>query len=304
MWLGNHSSLRHGQVQLNWCASLSSSRSLSRAGQQFTGLRRCSGGGSGYGIVMVHPSTSTISCGWQKWWIEIWIESAADCVNSTRVFTRTCLWLPSALKCEYLQSACGCPKPCKSLVAKMISMQNAESNFMKETSFLSFMKSPFESELMNGARGWWWRHCGQCAQSWWWWKQYTGSSWAETRLNGVKSKRTRILGNLAFIWLERAIVLGTMSMLKKYPTIKVQFYRSPISPCHRKWSKIGIEVKFGATVASTFCSEQPAIETTTSINIRIELCGVCTTFSVWNGVFRAMWSVCEAIIASEGRTTK
>ena len=44
---------------------------------------------------------------------------------------------------------------------------------------------------------------------------------------------------------------------------------SVLPPCHRKWSKIGIEVKFRATVASTFCSEHTAIETTTGIDIYV-----------------------------------
>ena len=57
------------------------------------------------------------------------------------------------------------------------------------------------------------------------------------------------------------------------------------SPCHRKRSKIaiGTEVKLGTTVASMCWGEQPAIETTTSINILVlnyELCDVYIAFSV------------------------
>ena len=43
------------------------------------------------------------------------------------------------------------------------------------------------------------------------------------------------------------------------------------SPCHRKRSKIGTEVKLGSTVASMtlFWGEQPAIETTTSMDMLV-----------------------------------
>ena len=41
------------------------------------------------------------------------------------------------------------------------------------------------------------------------------------------------------------------------------------SPCHRKRSKIGTEVKLGATVVSMFWGEQQAIESTTSIKILV-----------------------------------
>ena len=36
-----------------------------------------------------------------------------------------------------------------------------------------------------------------------------------------------------------------------------------------KWSKIGTEAKFGGPVASTIWSEQPAIETTTRVDISV-----------------------------------
>ena len=49
---------------------------------------------------------------------------------------------------------------------------------------------------------------------------------------------------------------------KKVPT-------PAFSPCHRKRSKIGTEVKLGSTVASMCWGEQPAIETTTSVDILV-----------------------------------
>ena len=49
---------------------------------------------------------------------------------------------------------------------------------------------------------------------------------------------------------------------KKVPT-------PAFSPCHRKRSKIGTEVKLGSTVASMCWVEQPGIETTTSVDILV-----------------------------------
>lgn len=53
----------------------------------------------------------------------------------------------------------------------------------------------------------------------------------------------------------------------RLPTEKV--HTLVFSPCHRKRSKISTEVKLGATVASMFWGEQPAIETTTSMDILV-----------------------------------
>ena len=58
------------------------------------------------------------------------------------------------------------------------------------------------------------------------------------------------------------------SSVRIYSSVK-KVHPPVCSPCYRKRSKIGTEVKLGATVASMFWGEQQAIETTTSINILV-----------------------------------
>ena len=101
----------------------------------------------------------------------------------------------------------------------------------------------------------------------------------------------------------------------------LEFFRFIISPskppggynflmflhCHKMRSKIGTAAKFGGSVASTIWSEQPAIETTTRMDIMIgsELCGVCV-HSVFN--VKSMFAgsttacnVCKHVAVKHGR---
>ena len=51
---------------------------------------------------------------------------------------------------------------------------------------------------------------------------------------------------------------------------------------HKKWSKIGTEIKFGGSVDPTTWSDQPwpSIETTTRMDISVRNYGACIAFSV------------------------
>ena len=60
--------------------------------------------------------------------------------------------------------------------------------------------------------------------------------------------------------------LGSTSV---HPYEEHPYIMGKTSPCHRKRSKIGTEVKLGSAVDSMVWGEQSAIETTTSVDMLV-----------------------------------